>query len=117
MLMKPEDLENRYRWMYREFYSWKNILKRFPDSQEQRTAYLMFNLLYRKFGLVTAGLGDLIGVRNFAVIARSLSYDFGQRSYLLLVHIRLRAFRYSIISTGMPGSTRMRKISTFFFHI
>jgi hypothetical protein len=48
--MSPGELKNGYLWIYREFYSWKRIMERMPDSREQLVPYLLFNLVYRKYG-------------------------------------------------------------------
>ena len=42
--------------MYKEFYSFKNIFRRMPQSRRQVVPYLLFNLAYRKFGKATAVL-------------------------------------------------------------
>ena len=54
--MTPEELCRGYLWMYRQIYSLKNILRRAPLAREQRMTYWLFNLLYRKFGRLTAFL-------------------------------------------------------------
>lgn len=51
--MTPEELYEGYLWIYREIYSLKNILRRIPKHPAQRPAYLLFNLLYRKYGKFT----------------------------------------------------------------
>ena len=60
--------------MYDQFYSWPHILRRWPVSPRQVTAYLEFNLLYRKYGKVTCRLGEWVGMRNLARLARVLAY-------------------------------------------
>lgn len=57
--MSARELEEGYRWIYREFYSMGNILKRMPRSGRMVAPYLMFNLGYRKFGRLTALAGRL----------------------------------------------------------
>ncbi len=57
--MSARELEEGYRWIYREFYSFGNILKRMPRSGRMVAPYLMFNLGYRKFGKLTALAGRL----------------------------------------------------------
>lgn len=49
-MLTCEELEAGYLQMYKDFYSWKNILRRLPLSDSQLLAYLEFNLLYRKYG-------------------------------------------------------------------
>jgi radical SAM superfamily enzyme YgiQ (UPF0313 family) len=72
--MSAAELQAGYRWAYREFYSWPNILRRRPLSVAQTTAYLEFNLLYRKWGKATCHLGSLFGMRNLAKVAKALAY-------------------------------------------
>ena len=49
--IKPSELYKAYIKVYRKFYSLKNIIKRMPKNDAKRkTEYLLFNLLYRKFG-------------------------------------------------------------------
>ncbi len=78
--MTPEELEAGYRWMYDEFYSWENILNRWPLAAAQAVAYMEFNLLYRKFGKITCLLGRALGMRNMARLATALAYAPGRRS-------------------------------------
>jgi radical SAM superfamily enzyme YgiQ (UPF0313 family) len=47
--MTAEELYAGYLWMYREFYSLRNIIRRYPKEKLQRKSYLLFNLLYRKY--------------------------------------------------------------------
>lgn len=72
--MSREFLEAGYLWMYREFYSWSHILKRWPAARGQALAYLQFNLLYRKFGKATSLLGKHVGMRNLARLANYIAY-------------------------------------------
>jgi len=75
--MSAQDLERGYHTVYREFYSWKSILERWPAAPSQVPAYLEFNLLYRKFGKATCHLGNLIGMRRLAKAAKWLAYRQG----------------------------------------
>ncbi len=72
--MSAAALERGHRWMYRQFYSWPNILRRMPSERHARIAYLEFNLLYRKYGKLTCGLGRLFGMRRLAKFAKALAY-------------------------------------------
>lgn len=72
--MTPEELERGYRRAYNRFYSWRSIGARLPVMADQRAAYLMFNLCYRKFGKVTSYAGRAIGMRPLAKLAKALSY-------------------------------------------
>lgn len=80
--MTAEELENGYRWIYSQFYSWKNILRRMPACREQATAYLQFNLVYRKFGRITSRIGSLLGMRNVARLAKVMAYPSAKRNSL-----------------------------------
>lgn len=72
--MSREELESGYIKIYSDFYSWTNILRRLPVADGQLSAYLQFNLLYRKFGKQTSVLGRIFGMRRFADFARRISY-------------------------------------------
>jgi radical SAM superfamily enzyme YgiQ (UPF0313 family) len=72
--MSPQELAEGYRWMYRQFYSWKSILARWPACADQRIAYLEFALLYRKFGKLTCFLGRSLGMRPLAKLAKRIAY-------------------------------------------
>lgn len=73
--MSPGQLEEGHRWMYAQFYSWGNILRRLPSGAGQAVAYLEFNLLYRKFGKLTCHLGRAFGMRRLAKLAKALAYS------------------------------------------
>lgn len=72
--MTEEELYQGYRWMYRHFYSFKNIIRRFPKSKEQRNSYLLFNLFYRKFGRFTSLVARLIPMGILGKLASKISY-------------------------------------------
>ena len=73
--MTKEELYKGYIWAYKNFYSFKNILKRMPKSKQRRMSYLLFNLGYRKFGKITSMLGKL-GLMNYiGKIGRKLAYN------------------------------------------
>lgn len=72
--MSPEALRAGYLRLYDEFYSWSNILNRWPEAPGQAKAYLAFNLVYRKYGKLTSKLGELVGMRPLAKLARVLAY-------------------------------------------
>lgn len=73
-LMTPEQLSEGYINMYRQFYSFRNILRRRPDNKRLRASYFMFNFGYRKWGKVTSLLGK-VGLMNWVGrLARRLSY-------------------------------------------
>lgn len=72
--MTAEELHEGYLWIYREFYSWRSILCRLPEHRAQRKAYLLFNLLYRKFGWFTSALAWIIPMRAVGRLAALISY-------------------------------------------
>ncbi|MDR1000803.1 MAG: radical SAM protein [Clostridiales bacterium] len=72
--MTAEELYSGYLWMYRQFYSLRNIVRRYPRQKLQRKAYLLFNLLYRKFGVLTSALARLIPMRTLGKLAAYMSY-------------------------------------------
>lgn len=71
--MTAEELYRGYLGVYREVYSLKNIIRRLPDAKEQRMAYLMFNLFYRKFGKLTDRLCKMISYQRIGIWAEKLS--------------------------------------------
>ena len=72
--MSVEELKNGYLWIYREFYSLKNIIKRKPDNKTLRKPYFLFNLAYRKYGRITSLLGKFGFMSKIGQIARKISY-------------------------------------------
>lgn len=72
--MSADELEQGYRWIYRNFYSLGNIMRRMPAPGPRRIPFLIFNLGYRKFGALTAPLmrGRLMGVMG--KVARRVAY-------------------------------------------
>lgn len=71
--MSAEELQSGYLWMYRQVYSFRNILRRMPEEPDQRAAYLMFNLLYRKFGRFSDWLCHLVGFERIGWLGEKLS--------------------------------------------
>jgi len=72
--MTPDELMKGYLWIYKEFYSLKNIIKRIPDNREQLIPYLLFCFLYRKFGKFTSKAAKLGLLHRIGKLARKLSY-------------------------------------------
>jgi len=72
--MTEQELYDGYLWMYRQIYSWKNILRRVPENPEQRAAYFLFNLVYRKYGAVTDALCRRITYKRIGYLAEKLSH-------------------------------------------
>jgi radical SAM superfamily enzyme YgiQ (UPF0313 family) len=73
--MTPEELRNGYLWIYDEFYSLKNILKRWPDNKTIVMPYFLFNFGYRKFGKIVSLLGKLGLMQWIGKLGRKLSYS------------------------------------------
>jgi hypothetical protein len=74
LLLSPEELRAGYLWMYKEFYSFKNIYRRMPESKRQVAPYLLFNFAYRKFGWATAILARFGLLTWVGRLARRLAY-------------------------------------------
>lgn len=72
--MTREQLYSGYLWIYQEFYSFRNIIRRIPDSPAQRMPYLLFNLGYRKFGKVTSRVAQWGMMHALGRLARRLAY-------------------------------------------
>jgi radical SAM superfamily enzyme YgiQ (UPF0313 family) len=72
--MTAAELRNGYLWVYKEFYSLKNILKRTPTNKSLRKPYFLFNLGYRKYGKFTSLLGKIGLMSKIGKIARKISY-------------------------------------------
>lgn len=51
--MTAAQLYEGYLWIYKNIYSWKNIIRRMPKSRRQIPSYLLFNIFYRKYGRLT----------------------------------------------------------------
>lgn len=72
--MTAEELERGYRWMYKQFYSFQNILRRFPKNKSQRRSYVLFNLFYRKFGRFTSLLARFVPMGILGKLGAKISY-------------------------------------------
>lgn len=70
--LSPESLREGYLKIYKDIYSFKNIFKRMPSYQ--KTGYLFFNLLYRKFGKMTEKVCELIGYNRIGFVCEKLSF-------------------------------------------
>ncbi len=75
--MTPEQLKAGYLWLYDQFYSWANIIRRRPQSARQLKAYLLFNLVYRKYGQWFAAIASHGLMNRFGRLASRLSYNVG----------------------------------------
>ena len=71
--MTEQDLLDGYLWLYRNIYSFKNIIKRIPQNKSQRAAYWMFNLFYRKWGNFTDFLCKWITYKRIGFLGEKLS--------------------------------------------
>ncbi len=71
--MTKEELYRGYIWIYKQIYSFKNIIRRIPKSKQQKAPYLLFNLLYRKYGKFTDCLCKLISYKRIGWIAEKIS--------------------------------------------
>ena len=72
--MTPEELHAGYLWMYRNFYSLRNILRRLPDHKSQWLPYLLFNFGYRKFGRFSSALSRVVPMHSLGRLAARVSY-------------------------------------------
>lgn len=72
--MTREELYEGYLRVYREVYSFQNILRRCPESRKQRIPYFLFNFFYRKYGKFTEKLCELITYERIGRIAEKWSY-------------------------------------------
>ncbi len=71
--MTKDELYQGYLRVYKEVYSLKNIIKRLPDTKSQRVPYLIFNLLYRKYGKFTDFICHLITYERMGKIGERLA--------------------------------------------
>jgi radical SAM superfamily enzyme YgiQ (UPF0313 family) len=72
--ISQQQLHAGYIDFYKKFYSFKNIIKRYPSNPTQRVPYLLFNLWYRKFGKLTGAVSSLIPLNRIGRIAEICAY-------------------------------------------
>ncbi|RMD04072.1 radical SAM protein [Clostridium autoethanogenum] len=72
--MTAEELYKGYLWIYKEVYTFKNIVRRLPKSKKQWIPFLAFNLFYRKFGKLTELLCDIVSFKNIGEFFRWVAY-------------------------------------------
>lgn len=72
--MTAEELYNGYLWIYKEMYTFKNIMKRLPKSKKQWIPFLSFNFFYRKFGKLTEVFCNIVSFKNVGKFYRWLAY-------------------------------------------
>jgi radical SAM superfamily enzyme YgiQ (UPF0313 family) len=75
--MSQEELFKGYMWLYRQFYSFPNIVRRLPADKGNWMPYLLFNLGYRKFGKMTSKVASVGMMHAVGALARRLSYGIG----------------------------------------
>ncbi|MDR3595621.1 radical SAM protein [Clostridium sp.] len=76
--MTAEELYNGYLWIYKEVYSFKNIIRRLPKAKRQRMPFLAFNFLYRKFGKISELICDIVSFNNIGRFSSWLAYKIGR---------------------------------------
>lgn len=76
-MMTAQELKQGYLWMYKRFYSFRNIIERLPEDIYMWMPYLLFNFGYRKFGKLTAFIGKTGLMNVISRLARRLSYGIG----------------------------------------
>ena len=69
--LSPEQLKKGYENIYKEIYSWKNIFRRLPKYQ--KTAYLLFNIFYRKYGKMTEKICRALSYRQIGTICENFA--------------------------------------------
>ena len=72
--MTAEELQQGYLKIYKDIYSFKNIIKRTPKAKNQWIPYYLFNIFYRKYGKFTDTICRIIGYKIVGKIAAFLSY-------------------------------------------
>ncbi len=72
--MTAEELYDGYLWMYRQFYSFRSIIRRMPVNNAQKRSYITFNLFYRKFGKLTSALSRVFPMQALGRLAAFISY-------------------------------------------
>lgn len=70
--LNADQLKQGYLKIYRDIYSVKNIFRRLPAHQ--RTGYLLFNFIYRKYGKLTEHICKIIGFNRIGYICEKLSF-------------------------------------------
>lgn len=72
--MTAQELYEGYLWIYKEAYTFQNLIRRLPKSKNQWVPYLAFNFFYRKFGKFTEILCTIVSFKTIGKIAEYLSY-------------------------------------------
>jgi len=72
--MTADELRDGYLWLYDQIYSWPNIARRLPGDTRRLRPYLLFNILYRKYGRATERLCRMATYERIGRLARRLAY-------------------------------------------
>lgn len=72
--MTADELYNGYLSVYKEVYSFKNIIRRLPKCKSQWAGYLAFNFLYRKFGKLTEKICNIFSYYKIGKLSEKVSY-------------------------------------------
>ncbi|MBP3888318.1 MAG: radical SAM protein [Cellulosilyticum sp.] len=72
--MTAEQLYQGYIDIYKQIYSFKNIMRRLPKSKKQIMPYLAFNILYRKYGKFTEKICRLISFERIGRWGEWIAY-------------------------------------------
>ncbi|MDE7190046.1 MAG: radical SAM protein, partial [Muribaculaceae bacterium] len=75
--MTPQELRRGYLKLYKDIYSWKNILRRMP--RHQKIGYLLFNIFYRKYGHLTERICAAVGYSRVGRICENLACHFSRK--------------------------------------
>lgn len=73
MRMTADELKKGHLKIYQDIYSLKNIFRRCP--RHQRIGYLLFNLVYRKYGKLTERICEAIGFNRIGYVCEKLSFS------------------------------------------
>jgi radical SAM superfamily enzyme YgiQ (UPF0313 family) len=72
--MTAKELHQGYLRIYKDFYSFKNILKRRPENKKLLAPFFIFSFGYRKYGKVTSIIGRIGFMNQIGKLARRLAY-------------------------------------------
>jgi radical SAM superfamily enzyme YgiQ (UPF0313 family) len=72
--MTPVELKEGYLKIYKDFYSFRNIIKRKPDNKKLIAPFFIFNLGYRKFGKSISKVGKAGYMSKIGRLGSTLSY-------------------------------------------
>ncbi len=71
--MTKKELYRGYLQIYKDVYSFRNIIRRCPEAKDIRAAYFLFNFVYRKYGRITDRICRMITYEKLGLIAERLS--------------------------------------------